>query len=578
MIASWPAAEPDVQSIDFRGFAGGGEAAKSLVRRDGKAKPFRKCLGGRAAGEILLRLYPHFKITDERFPRVLATRRVFDDGAQYFGAFLPETGVRFLIDFLSKTFRLRTCEIDIDGSVDVPCTQFHVRRCLAPCVASLCDEREYNERVELAASFLKGDAAAIDSHWLAKIESASEEFEFERAAQLRDEWLAIQKIMTSRSWDFSLDDVVDTFETEIFRGDVNIFLVSMRGRRTIGRRAFIYEATEERDIVLTNLLSEFYRFHLPREIRLDGDFEGREDVERRLSERFGVAAKIVVADRRQILATRALGRTKYEHEFKLIKRRKPWPLIADRFMIDFRLDELPRRIECYDVAHISGSDFVAAKSVFVDGFYVGREYEFEFSNEKSELAALAAFVEKSVDESTSLIVVDGGKAQLGAVLTKLGKRKFDVVGAVKPAGKHNDVREFVLKDGTVVPFNGDDPAHRLLQSLRDEAHELANDAHRQRREMAHFYETASMLPSVDEAARRKLLAHAGSLRSLAKIDEATAASVVGKSVAERVVKDLDDFNNGRAKHVEPFVVPLRYVDENGDAADLRPLPHFQPRT
>src|SRR5690349_18666188 len=185
------------------------------------------------------RLYPHFKLTRERFPRLLATRRIADDRQEYFGAFLPETGVRFLIDFLNKTFRLRTCEIDVDGSFDVPCTQFYRRRCVAPCVANLCDEREYAERVELVRLFLERNARALEEKYLRKIEFYSENFEFERAAAFRDEWLSIEKVLAAKDWNFWLTEAVDTFEIVETESEFFVYLVTMRGRKTLGKRTFV---------------------------------------------------------------------------------------------------------------------------------------------------------------------------------------------------------------------------------------------------------------------------------------------------------------------------------------------------
>src|SRR5512140_1740847 len=107
--------------------------------------------------------YPHMKLTSERFPRVLATRAIEDDGAEYFGAFLTRTAVRILIDYLNRRFRLRTCDIDIDGSFAMPCTQYYRHRCVAPCVARLCSPQRYAERVDLVRSFLANDRANFRS-------------------------------------------------------------------------------------------------------------------------------------------------------------------------------------------------------------------------------------------------------------------------------------------------------------------------------------------------------------------------------------------------------------------------------
>lgn len=132
------------------------------------------------------RLYPHLKITDEKFPRLLVTRKIENDSAEYFGAFLPETGVRFFLDFLNKIFRLRTCTLDIDGEFSVPCPQFYAKRCVAPCVESLCDEKEYAETVELLRLFLQNRRKDFEKLLLEKIETLAEVLDFETASEWRD--------------------------------------------------------------------------------------------------------------------------------------------------------------------------------------------------------------------------------------------------------------------------------------------------------------------------------------------------------------------------------------------------------
>ncbi|HEX8637172.1 MAG TPA: hypothetical protein VF692_03840, partial [Pyrinomonadaceae bacterium] len=213
------------------------------------------------------RLYPHLKLTNEKFPRLLVTRKIENDGAEYFGAFLPETGVRFLIDFLNKTFRLRACEIEIDGQFDVPCTQFYRQRCVAPCVASLCDEQTYNETVELVRLFLRRDRTELEKLFLREIENYAEELNYEKAGDRRDRWHSTEKILTEKKWNLWLDDAVDTFEVEETDEKFLVFLVTMRGRKALGKRVFTLRKIGAIEEVLPAILPQFYRFHAPKEIR-----------------------------------------------------------------------------------------------------------------------------------------------------------------------------------------------------------------------------------------------------------------------------------------------------------------------
>lgn len=532
------------------------------------------------------------------FPRLLVTRKIAADGAEYFGAFLPETGARFLIDFLNKTFRLRTCEIEIDGSFDVPCTQFYRKRCVAPCVANLCDEAEYAEKVELVRLFLRHQTGRLEKSYLTKIENLSENFEFERAAELRDEWLEIERVLTAKDWNYWLDDAVDTFETVETENEFFVYLVTMRGRKTLGKRTFVFDKNGRKEEILPAILPQFYRFHAPKEIRVAEDFAERFAVADELSKRFNRKIKISVVNENapKVTTNRALDRTKYEHEFRQIRREKSFGEIAADLQAMFDLPVKPRRIEGFDVAHISGSDFAAAKAVWRRGKFRGREYEFWFSDEASELETIRKFIEWSFaperrhpDGKTGsrqddgvplpdLILIDGGKSHLQAALKgleNLPNRDFTVVSAVKPRGQHGEIAQFLSETGAVVEFDGANPTHRMLQTLRDEAHNLSNEIHRQRREMSHFYELAAILPSIDESERRALLKLAGSLKNVTELTENDLQRIFTPAKIVAITRDLQNYRNGNTAKIEPLILPLRYDDENGDAQDLRPLTTYR---
>ena len=530
------------------------------------------------------RLYPHFKLTRERFPRLLATRRIEPDGAEYFGAFLPETGVRLLIDFLNRTFRLRSCEIDIDGSFDVPCTQFYRKRCVAPCVANLCGEREYLERVELVRLFLGRKTEALKKKYRRKIEASAENFEFEDAARLRDEWLEIEKILAAKDWNFRLADAVDTFEIAETEDEFLVFLVTMRGRKTLGKRTFVFEKGGGKEEILPAILPEFYRFHAPKEIRVRQDFAERFSIAEELSQRFGRKIKISVVREGEpkVMTSRALGRTKYEHELRQIRREKSAGEIRGELQSMFDLPKAPARLEGFDVAHISGADFTAGKSVWENGKFLGKEYSFGLADEDSELETLRQFIETRFAANASklpdLVLIDGGQAHLKAALKALenfNDRQFLVVSAVKPPGRHGEIAHFLTETGGRLEFDGESAAHRVLQTLRDEAHELANEIHRQRREMSHFYELAALLPSLEEGDRRALLKAAGSIKNILELSENNLAALLTPKKVNAVRLDLQNYRCGNASKVEPLIVPLRFVDENGDAADLRPLASYR---
>ncbi len=166
------------------------------------------------------RLYPYLKITNEKFPRLLVTRKIENDGAEYFGAFLPETGGRFFTNFLDKLFKLRNCTIEIDGDFVVPCPQFYAKRCAAPCVRTLCDETQYADTVELLRLFLRGENDELKNKILEKIEKYAEVLDFETASEWRDRLQIIENFWSKNEWVLWLDDATDSWKIERKNGEI----------------------------------------------------------------------------------------------------------------------------------------------------------------------------------------------------------------------------------------------------------------------------------------------------------------------------------------------------------------------
>jgi excinuclease ABC subunit C len=188
-----------------------------------------------------LPVYPHIKLTNEQFPRALATRILRDDVDEYFGAFLNRTSVRILIDFLNRTFKLRSCTIAIDGTFPVPCTQYYAKRCVAPCVVSLCDGATYLELVDLARLFLRNDRDLFLAAITKKIERAAEVLDFETAGFFRDMLQDVQRFWSNDRWQVWLDDTVDTLELHEDDESISVIIVSQRRSRALGEMVYKFE-------------------------------------------------------------------------------------------------------------------------------------------------------------------------------------------------------------------------------------------------------------------------------------------------------------------------------------------------
>ena len=310
-------------------------------------------------------LYPHLKLTNETFPRMLATRRIEDDEAEYFGAFLPKTAVRILMDFVNRVFRLRTCDIPIDGSFPVPCTEYYRKRCLAPCVSHICPQDRYMEMVGLVRLFLADERGLLRKALRKHIQDNSDELDFEEAAYWRDILEDVEKYWNNPRWNVWLDSAVDTYEYESNDAGLTIFLVTQRARSVVGRKVFTFTGGDviSPDEAIAEIISTFYRYHVPREINVSIDFENRRQMAEELSLNFGRDVKIsVTRNKKRVASGRALVSAHDEKELDAIKP-KLLPGEMGRILRDqFSLTCAPSTVVAFDVAHISGQGFVAASS------------------------------------------------------------------------------------------------------------------------------------------------------------------------------------------------------------------------
>lgn len=526
------------------------------------------------------KLYPHIKITREKFPRLLVTRKIETDEADYFGAFLPETGVRFLIDFLNRTFRLRNCTIPIDGNFPLPCTQFYEKRCVAPCVKNICDETSYGEFVQLAKLFLENKTENLEIFLYQKIEFAAEKLDFETATFWRDILLSVQSIWSEKELQLKLDDAHDNFEVAEKDNNIFIYLVTQRGRKILGRRVFVFEKNSfAKEFILSQFLWQFYQFYAPKEIRVWLDFPNREFLSEILSRRENrkIKINIVKIHDRKITTERAFGRTKYEFDFRQIKPPRSFRDVQKELIKEFDLETSPKRIECFDVAHISSTNFVAAKSIWANGEFLEQEYQFWVGEENSELRMLEEGIEKSFTESKKfpdLVLVDGGRPQLNAalkVLKKFEQRKFSIIAAVKPPHQHHEVSHFIRGDGKVFEMKAESDAMQLLVRLRDEAHELANRVHRTLRDTSHYYELGKVLPDLSEKERNSLLQKFGSIKKLKQTVQNDFVELFGKEKGENIFLALNSLNLENNLPASTLIIPIRYDAANGEANDLQPM-------
>lgn len=453
--------------------------------------------------------YPHFKLTvQEKFPRLLATRRVRDDGARYFGPLLPASRVRRLLDLANRIFTLRSCELELDGSFVEPCAEYFAGRCLGPCVARLCDETRYNDAVNQAQTFLSGEIEAliVELDW--RINAAAEHLDFEQAGELRDLREVFQELATEERWRLGADGTLDLFTcahqvVSDGRAHLGVHLTTARSGKAIGEQMFFREnvaqaLAEDYAVVLSQILAQWYGDYAPGRVFVPVDFFGRKVIRRALSQRSGRKVEVTVATLEQLppMARLAGKDAVLSLNTRFLAAQQDQPAaVLQQLAQQCGLAVAPRRIETFDVAHISGQQAVAAMSVCWEGKLQPADGAVWAMTEMSEPAAMAEAIRRRFallldapeGMSPDLILLDGGRSQLNAVkqaLEEIGRGALPLVAVVKPPRRHNQISHLLSSVASTreIKLPADSAALRLIGHLRDEAHRLANEFHRKRRD------------------------------------------------------------------------------------------------
>ncbi|HEY0099936.1 MAG TPA: excinuclease ABC subunit UvrC [Pyrinomonadaceae bacterium] len=570
--------------------------------------------------------YPHLKLTiNEPFPRVMITRRVQRDGALYFGPFLPASLARRTIDLINRTFQLRTCDIEIDGKLPRPCLEYHIKRCLGPCVRGLCTPEEYAESVRDVRLFLEGKDKQLADEYAGRMERASEEMRYELAAKYRDLRKTVLAVSETQKMATSPERDVDIFGYYREAQRLALQLFTMREGKIVGRREFFWEdlSADEFDPAefLSEVLTQYYSTdYVPREIHVPVDFEDRELLERALSERRGRRVRILDPQRGEkrdmIALVEKNAQIAFEQRFRVLK--PDMERVLEELQETLELPRFPARIESFDISNISGAENVAAMVVCENGKMnraEGRRFKIktvEGSNDVASMReAVARRYRRQLDENNplpDLVMIDGGKGQLNAAadaMRELDLEAIPMIGVVKPPRRHNEVSHLLVKGREHEPVYLDSHSAvlRLIQMIRDETHRAAVTYHRKRREIRDFTSELTEIPGVGDKRKNRLLRNFGSIARIAQATAAELAPFIGRQTAEEVAAHFTrqralaggDNNNGGddagAESVAPSLattgsvgardtddadempleVETRLDDPEGDAEDLQPI-------
>jgi len=447
---------------------------------------------------VLLRddkTYPYVKITNEKFPRVYVTRRLKKDG-QYYGPYFPGNLAYRVTNFIHRSFKVPSCYVDLNRKHAHPCLQYHIHRCLGPCVEGLTTAEAYAGAARDTKLFLEGRHRDLLHGLRARMADASENLRFEEAAAVRDLISTVEELDERQKMAAAAGDNTDIFAYHAEPPLVAVNLFHLRNGRIVDRREFFWENAQEFEPgeFMSGLVKQVYlnQTYVPDLIHVPADFEDRAVLEEWLTEKRGRKVEILTPQRGQKKAMLSLAGTNAQHSFEARFRvLKPTSEAISTALQDaLGLETAPERIECFDISHIQGTDKVASMVVWEKGRMKKSDYRkfiIKTVEGNDDFASMREVVTRRyrrvLDEGQpmpGMILIDGGLGQLHAAAESLEALGILNQPLASIAKREEIIYVYGAEDEPIVldRFN---PVLHLVQTVRDEAHRFAVTFHRQRR-------------------------------------------------------------------------------------------------
>src|SRR5581483_7691276 len=387
---------------------------------------------------ILLRddkTFPYIKLTKEKYPRVYVTRRLIKDGSTYYGPYFPGNLAHRLVHFIHRYFKIPSCKVDLTRFHSHPCLEFHIHRCLGPCVQGLMTDEQYAAAVHDVRLFLEGRLKDLAGELRERMHQASIEMRFEEAAGLRDLIATVEEMEEKQKIAAAEGENIDIIAYHAEPPLVAANLFHLRNGRIVDRREYFWEdaADFEPSEFLSSLLMQIYldQQYVPSRIHVPADFEDREVLEELLTEKRGRKVEIQTPQRGQKKALLDLVNTNAKHAFhQRFRVMKPSAKAVQEALQDvLGLPEPPKRIECFDISHIQGTDKVASMVVWEDGRMKKSDYRKfiiktvigndDFASMREVVTRRYSRLKEENAPMPGLILIDGGLGQLHAAADAL---------------------------------------------------------------------------------------------------------------------------------------------------------------
>ncbi len=500
--------------------------------------------------------FPYIRITNEPFPRIFSTRQIIKDGSKYFGPYTDVKSLNHSLRMIKSLFKIRNCKLKLDPkSIEKnnykTCLEFHIKKCDGPC-ENFISENNYKITVEQVIKLLQGKTNELVSELAKEMQTASENFEFEKAAEFRDKISQLniysekQKVVSTDNHD---KDIIAIAAEE---KDAACTILQIRSGKLIGKKQFKFSSNIDSSLneIYLSAIKFYYNEYvdIPREIIVETLPNDSDLLIEWLSHKTSRKVKFFIpqikSETKSILGMCKKNAELFLKEIKLkkMKREGNVPFVLSSLKRDLSLKKLPRKIECFDISNLQGTDTVASLVVFVDGKpkkSLYRRFIIKSVSGPDDFASMREVIERRYsrlkNEKQSLpdlIMVDGGKGQLSSaveILHKLGFRDFEIIGLAK---RLEEIFFPEISEAQTIPKTSS--SLKLLQHLRDEAHRFAITFHRERRNKRTITSELTKIPGIGKKSAEKLLSNFNSIEEIKTAPVEKLSAVVNKNIANKI--------------------------------------------
>ncbi len=521
--------------------------------------------------------YPFIKVLwTDPFPKVIVTRQHDKDGSRYYGPFTSVWAVHQTLDLLRKIFQYRSCDRIITGQDPRACLYYDIKLCTAPCIGKI-NQQDYRQMIDDLCKFLEGHTDPILDRLRILMQRHSEHMNFEQAAVVRDQIMAIEKVVERQKIISNREEDSDVIALARSNGESCVQVFFIRNGRLIGREYFILEGTEDEadSEVVSEFIKQFYAeaSHIPREVLLPNEVEEAVIIQQWLNQQRGGQKVQIRIPRRG--TSRDLVKMATENAVETLSALKSqWE--ADTHKQSQALGELqkalempkpPNRIECYDISNIHGTAAVGSMVVFEQGVpnkKLYRRFNIKSVSGPDDFASMEEVlarrfkrwqsskerhtVGEKVDESFAilpdLLVVDGGKGQLSRAM-KVAQEydNLDEMLIIGLAKEHELI--FLPESDLPVELPRNSQGLYLMQRIRDEAHRFAITAHRKMRKKERLVSRLDQIPGIGSARKKALLKTFGSLDGVRKasLEDLSKVPGINSALAETILQALNSIQD-----------------------------------